>query len=109
MSQVELISADAFETEVEQYTGPVLVDIFAAWCGPCKMIAPMVDTLAEEQPGLKVVKIDADHAQSVMIKYGVRSVPTLLLFDNGKVVATKVGALPMTALRDFVAPVIEAA
>ena len=105
MSQVELISADVFETEVEHHAGPVLVDIFAAWCGPCKMIAPMLDILAVERPDLKIVKIDADHAQSVMIKYGVRSVPTLLLFDEGKVVATKVGALPMTALREFVAPV----
>lgn len=107
MSNVKQIAAEAFVDEVQEHNGIVLVDFFAQWCGPCKMIAPIVDEIANEINTLKVVKIDADKAQGLMAQFGIRGIPTLLLFDAGKVIATKVGALSITQLRDFVQPHIK--
>ena len=77
----------------------VLVDFFATWCGPCKMIAPILDDIATELDGkVKVVKINVDENQQVAAKFGVRSIPTLVIFNEGKVVATQVGALPKNQL-----------
>lgn len=103
MSEVTEIQADEFEKEVEQYEGAVLVDFFADWCGPCKMIAPSLVSLAAEKDDLKIVKVNADNASALLAKYGVRGLPTLLLFKEGKVAATKVGAVSLTQLREFVA------
>lgn len=102
MTNLKLITEAEFNREVEQHPGGVLVDFFAPWCGPCKIIAPMLETLATEMPSVKIVKVDGDHARDLMVKYGVRSIPTLMLFNKGERVATKVGAAPLSELRQFV-------
>ena len=102
MSKVIEVSSSDFSKEVELEQGKVLVDFYAAWCAPCKMIAPVIEQLAEEIPRLKVVKVDADNAQDLMVKFGIRGLPTLLLIKNGEVVDRKVGAASVTQLREFV-------
>ena len=103
MSSVIHVTANDFVKEVEQDQGKVLVDFYAEWCGPCKVIGPAIETIANENEDLKVVKVDADQASDIMIRYGIRGIPTLLLFNNGKVEGTKVGSLPLSELRNFVA------
>lgn len=89
------ITDDNFENEVLNSNLPVLIDFWAVWCGPCKIIAPVVEQLADEYKGkLKVGKLDVDSNQEASIKYGVRSIPTLLLFKNGQVKETIIGAVP---------------
>lgn len=89
------ITDDNFEQEVLNSDLPVLIDFWAVWCGPCKIIAPVVEQLAEEYAGkLKVGKLDVDNNQEASIKYGVRSIPTLLIFKNGQVKETIIGAVP---------------
>ncbi len=89
------ITDDNFEKEVLNSDLPVLIDFWAVWCGPCKIIAPVVEQLAEEYSGkLKVGKLDVDSNQEASIKYGVRSIPTLLIFKNGQVKETIIGAVP---------------
>src|SRR5512139_1841178 len=90
----ELTDAN-FDAEVLKSEVPTLVDFWAVWCGPCKQIAPMVDALADEYKGrVKVAKMDVDNHQVVPQQYGVRSIPTLLIFKGGKVVGQMVGAMP---------------
>lgn len=103
MSEV-LHSSDAtFVTDVVNSDVPVLLDFWAPWCGPCKMIAPILDDLAVEFAGkVKIVKINIDDNQATPAQFGVRSIPTLLLIKNGQVVATQVGALPKTQLANFI-------
>ena len=89
-----------FATEVLQSDKPVLVDFWAVWCGPCKMIAPSVEELADEFEGkAKVGKLDVDNNQESAIKYGVRSIPTVLIFKDGKVHDTIIGAVPKVQLK----------
>ena len=89
-----------FASEVLQSDKPVLVDFWAVWCGPCKMIAPFVEELAGELEGkAKVGKLDVDNNQESAIKYGVRSIPTVLIFKGGKVVDTIIGAVPKIQLK----------
>ena len=97
------ITDDTFEQEVLQSQTPVLVDYWAEWCGPCKMIAPALDQIATEYQGrLKVAKLNIDENQSTPPRYGIRGIPTLMLFKNGNVEATKVGALSKTQLAAFI-------
>ncbi len=84
-----------FEEEVLKSDLPVVIDLWAAWCGPCKMIAPIIEELAEEYEGkFKVGKLDVDENQQTAIKYGVRSIPTVLIFKDGEVKDTIIGAVP---------------
>ena len=96
------VSDSSFEQDVLQADGPVLVDYWAECCGPCKMIAPVLDEIAKEYEGkLKVCKLNIDENQETPPKYGVRGIPTLMLFKNGNVEATKVGALSKSQLAAF--------
>ncbi len=100
---ITYVSDDTFDVEVLQSTTPVLVDYWAEWCGPCKMIAPILDDLAKEYAGkLKVAKLNIDENQATPPKYGIRGIPTLMLFKNGSVETTKVGALSKTQLAAFI-------
>ncbi|OOF42901.1 thioredoxin TrxA [Rodentibacter trehalosifermentans] len=103
MSQVLHTTDATFEADVLRSEVPVLVDFWAPWCGPCKMIAPVLDELAPEFAGkAKIVKINVDENQLVAGQFGVRSIPTLLLVKNGEVAATQVGALPKGQLAAFI-------
>ena len=103
MSEVLHINDADFESVVVNSDIPVLLDFWAPWCGPCKMIAPVLDELAPEFAGkVKIVKMNVDDNQATPAQFGVRSIPTLLLIKNGQVVATQVGALPKTQLASFI-------
>lgn len=102
MTKVTAVSANEFEKEVSQHQGKVLVDFYAQWCQPCKIIAPVIEQIAEEKNGLKVVKVDADEAQELMAKHGIRGIPTLLLIENGEVRASQVGVASLSQIRTFV-------
>ncbi|ADO95985.1 TPA: thioredoxin [Haemophilus influenzae] len=103
MSEVLHINDADFESVVVNSNIPVLLDFWAPWCGPCKMIAPVLDELAPEFSGkVKIVKMNVDDNQATPAQFGVRSIPTLLLIKNGQVVATQVGALPKTQLANFI-------
>ena len=96
------VTDDSFEQDVLKSDVPVLVDYWAEWCGPCKMIAPILAEIAGEYSDkLKVCKIDIDANQGTPPKYGIRGIPTLMLFKNGEVEATKVGALSKSQLQAF--------
>ena len=84
----KIITSDSFEMEVLKSDKPVLVDFFATWCGPCKMLAPVLDELYEDRDDIKVVKLDVDQSMDLAQKYKVAAVPTLLLFKNGEVAKT---------------------
>lgn len=100
---IHYISDASFEQEVLQSPLPVLVDYWADWCGPCKMISPVLDEVAKEYTGkLKVCKLNIDENQATPPKYGIRGIPTLMIFKNGNVEATKVGALSKSQLTAFV-------
>jgi thioredoxin 1 len=100
--QVLHITDDSFDVEVMQSKMPVLVDYWAEWCGPCRMIAPILDEIAcEYADRIKICKLNVDENQNIPAKYGIRGIPTLILFYNGKVEATKVGALSKSQLVAF--------
>ena len=97
------LTQENFAAEVLKASVPVLVDFWAEWCGPCKMIAPILDEAAKDYAGkLKVAKINIDDNQATPSKFGVRGIPTLMIFKNGEVAATKVGALSKSQLKAFI-------
>jgi len=101
------VSDDSFDTDVLKADGPVLVDFWAEWCGPCKMIAPALEEIAEELgERITVAKINIDDNPKTPQKYGVRGIPTMMMFKDGQVAATKVGALPKNQLAEWVESVM---
>jgi thioredoxin 1 len=101
------VSDASFESDVLKASGPVLVDFWAEWCGPCKMIAPALEEIAKDMNGkLTIAKINIDHNPQTPKRYGVRGIPTLMLFKDGQVAATKIGNMPKRQLVDWVESVI---
>jgi thioredoxin 1 len=99
---IKYVSDASFENDVLKAQGPVLVDYWAEWCGPCKMIAPILDEVARDYAGrLTIAKMNVDENQATPSRFGIRGIPTLMLFKQGQAVATKVGALSKSQLTAF--------
>ncbi|MGX1309674.1 thioredoxin 1 [Amorphus suaedae] len=97
------VTDSSFQADVLDSSEPVVVDFWAEWCGPCKMIAPSLEQIATEMDGkVKIAKLNIDENQNIAMKYGVRSIPTLILFKDGKPAATQVGAVPKGKLVDWI-------
>ena len=97
------ITKENFEAEVVQSEKPVLIDFWAVWCGPCKMVSPVVDEIAAENDSIKVGKINVDEQPELAMKFNIMSIPTLMLFKGGKAVGMTVGAQPKAAILDMIA------
>ncbi len=95
------IKEEQFEAEVEKAEGKVLVDFWASWCGPCRMLSPVVEQLSEEVSDVKFVGLDVDASERMAVKYGISSIPCLVLFENGAEVKRSVGFQPKSALAQF--------
>ncbi|TWT92601.1 thioredoxin [Neorhodopirellula pilleata] len=102
---VKEFTDDNFDTEVLKSDSPVLVDFWAPWCGPCRQIAPMIDELAEENPNVAIGKINIDENPGVAQRFGINSIPTLLLFKNGEVSESFIGVRPKAALQEALSSV----
>lgn len=96
------VTDGSFEADVLGSSEPVVVDFWAEWCGPCKMIAPHLEEIAQEVPGVKIVKLNIDENQNTAIKYGVRSIPTLIMFKGGEPIDMKVGASAKSDLQKWI-------
>ena len=102
MKDIKNISLDNFENEISSSNLPVLVDFWAEWCGPCKSLGPILEEISNDlKDQLKVVKVNLDENQDLAMKYSIRSIPTLLLFKEGKLIDTKVGLLPKSDLVEW--------
>ena len=99
---VTTITKDNFDKEVLQAGVPVLVDFWASWCGPCRMLSPIVDEIAEQYTGLKVGKVNVDEQEELAIKFGIMSIPTLIVFKDGNVVAQSVGVKSKEAILEMI-------
>lgn len=97
------LTDDTFESEVLKSDKPVLLDFWAPWCGPCRMVGPILDELANEQDDVKICKINIDEHQQAATQWQVMSIPTLLVFNEGKMVGQRVGAISKADLKDFIA------
>ena len=109
MADIKHTSDASFEADVLQSDKPVLVDFWAEWCGPCRSIAPTVEEMAKEYDGqLQVVKVNVDENRAIAAKMGIRGIPTLMMFKDGQLAATKVGALTRSQMSDFIKGTIQA-
>lgn len=99
---VVTVTSDSFENEVLKSDKPVLVDFWAVWCGPCRMLSPVVDNIAEENPALKVCKVNVDEQPELAQKFGVMSIPTLISFREGKLVNKSVGVISKEQILDMI-------
>ena len=96
------LTAENFDQEVMQSDKPVLVDFYADWCGPCKMMSPVVEEISNEEPEIKVCKINIDEEMGIAQRFGVMSIPTFIAFKNGEISGKQIGAVPKNALLDLV-------
>lgn len=99
----EILNKDTFESQVLNGTGKTVVDFFATWCGPCRMLSPILEEVESEHPEVRFVKVDIDESPELAEKYGVVSVPTLMKFVDGAPAATSIGLLPKDELETFIA------
>jgi thioredoxin 1 len=101
-SEVAAVTNETWKTEVEQSNLPVVVDFWAAWCGPCRMVSPIIDALGRKHKGkIKVVKVNVDENQDLAMRYEIMSIPTIMLFNNGRLVDSLIGAAPAQYYEQF--------
>ncbi len=101
--RVEKISSKEFSVEVLQSREPVLIDFYADWCGPCKMLSPIIDEVAQENDDIKVVKVNVDESSDIALEYKVMSIPTLVVIKNGQEVARSIGVIDKSEIKNMLA------